>query len=215
MSVMSRYGLDRRDVRQAAVLRAAGTRELHACDNFTDDITEDERVGVGSPPSYWRATDRPPERPTDGMGGLAAKQSGCDEQPSGTVLDASGLGNPERKDSEVGRVVALTAGSRSELFQEFYRDLMYEFGEHAQRGGTAYGAAAVLKRVALAHGLAVAEHTPVVRPTRAERETVRDAAWAATAGRTDAEAPGRTDVTGHVDAMPGSLGRVASRERGW
>ena len=65
----------------------------------------------------------------------------------------------------------------------FYRDLLFELGEHAQRGGTAFGAAVVAKRVALAHGLAVAESVPLPRPTRAERDEL---AWLArsSGGRT-------------------------------
>jgi hypothetical protein len=107
---------------------------------------------------------------------LAAEQSGWVEQPSETLHEPSGLGNPERKDADVRRVVEVVGDSRSELFRDFYRDLKYELGEHAQQGGTAYGAAAVLKRVALAYDLVVAEHTPLVRPTRAEREEMAEAA---------------------------------------
>lgn len=172
-------------------------------------------MGPGSPPLQRRATNRPPGRPTEGLGGLAAEQSGWVEQPSGTLFDASGLGNPERKDADVRRVVEVVGNSRSELFGDFYRDLMYELGEHAQRGGTACGAAAVLKRVALAYDLVVAEHTPLVRPTRAERETVLDAAWVAAAGRTDALAAGRPDgaITRHADNTPASLRHAPSWER--
>ena len=147
-------------------------------------------MGPGSPPLQRRATNRPPGRPTEGLGGLAAEQSGWVEQPSGTLFDASGLGNPERKDADVRRVVEVVGNSRSELFGDFYRDLMYELGEHAQRGGTAYGAAAVLKRVALAYDLVVAEHTPLVRPTRAERETVLRRGMGG-GGRTDGRVSGR------------------------
>jgi hypothetical protein len=147
---------------------------------------------------------------------LAAEQSGWVEQPSRTLYDVSGLGNPEREDADVGRVVEVVGGSRSELFREFYRDLMYELGEHAQRGGTAYGAGAVLKRVALAHGLAVAEHTPLVRPTRAEREMAVDAVWTTAAGRKDASAPGRPDdgLTSKAEETLASMRHVAYRERG-
>jgi hypothetical protein len=63
----------------------------------------------------------------------------------------------------------------------------------------------VLKRVALAHGLAVAEHTPLVRPTRAERQELAEGAAygvgqpecghveARAHGRTGAVAAGRPD----------------------
>jgi len=59
----------------------------------------------------------------------------------------------------------------------FYRDLLFELGEHARRrGATAYGAAVVAKRGAVAHGLAEAGRLPLPRPTRAE---LVDAAWEA------------------------------------
>ena len=50
----------------------------------------------------------------------------------------------------------------------FYRALLDELGLLAQRGGSAVGAAAVAKRVALAHGVGVAADLPVPRLTRAE-----------------------------------------------
>ena len=56
----------------------------------------------------------------------------------------------------------------------FYRDILHALSEHAQRGGTAWGAAVVVKRVGRDYGLAVAEQAPLPRPTRAERE---QAAW--------------------------------------
>lgn len=59
----------------------------------------------------------------------------------------------------------------------FYSDLLYELGEHAARGGTAYGAAVVARRVALAHGVERADVVPLPRPTRAERADRRDRAW--------------------------------------
>lgn len=55
----------------------------------------------------------------------------------------------------------------------FYRDVLWELGEHAQRGGTAFGAAAVVKRVAQSHGVDV-RGVPLPRPTREERERL---AW--------------------------------------
>jgi hypothetical protein len=50
----------------------------------------------------------------------------------------------------------------------FYSDLVFELGEHARSGGTAIGAAAVAKRVALAHGVASAGRVPLPRFNRAE-----------------------------------------------
>lgn len=51
----------------------------------------------------------------------------------------------------------------------FYRDLLWELGELASAGGTAIGAAAVVKRVALSHGLPVGG-VPLPRLNRAELE---------------------------------------------
>lgn len=56
----------------------------------------------------------------------------------------------------------------------FYADLLDALGKHALKGGTAIGAPVVLKRVALSHGLEVADRLPLPRPTRHEREEL---AW--------------------------------------
>jgi len=53
------------------------------------------------------------------------------------------------------------------------RELMYELGEHARRGGTAYGAAVVVRRVGAKFGLTAGKYLPLPRPTREERETAR------------------------------------------
>ncbi len=74
------------------------------------------------------------------------------------------LPDPER-DTAVSDVVDV---------ERFYRDVLWELGEHAQKGGSAFGAAAVVKRVAKGYGLAVADHVPLPRPSRAERERI---AW--------------------------------------
>jgi hypothetical protein len=50
----------------------------------------------------------------------------------------------------------------------FYRALLYELGLLAEGGGSATGAATVAKRVALAHGVAVAADVPLPRLNRAE-----------------------------------------------
>jgi hypothetical protein len=52
----------------------------------------------------------------------------------------------------------------------FYSDLLWELGELARAGGSAVGAGAVAKRVALAHGIESARHLSVPRLNRAERE---------------------------------------------
>lgn len=62
----------------------------------------------------------------------------------------------------------------------FYKDLLHELGVHAGRGGTAFGAAAIVKRVAKEYGLAVADQVGLPRPTRAEQ---RELAWDEKRGR--------------------------------
>ena len=52
----------------------------------------------------------------------------------------------------------------------FYSDLLHELGCLAVSGGSAAGAAAVAKRVALQHGIRVAERIPLPRLNRAELE---------------------------------------------
>jgi len=51
----------------------------------------------------------------------------------------------------------------------FYLELVHELAEFARKGGTGIGAAAVVKRVALAFGVTAAEWVPVPRLTRAEQ----------------------------------------------
>ncbi len=62
----------------------------------------------------------------------------------------------------------------------FYRDLLYELGEFARRpSATAIGAAVVVKRVAIAHGISSAEELPLPRFNRAEREERAEVRWRA------------------------------------
>jgi hypothetical protein len=65
--------------------------------------------------------------------------------------------------------------------ERFYADVLEALGTHALKGGSPFGAAVVVKRVAKAHGLAVADRLPLPRATRAERE---DLAWWSGRGRT-------------------------------
>jgi hypothetical protein len=66
----------------------------------------------------------------------------------------------------------------TELLERFYRDLLYELGEFAQRrSATAVGAAMVAKRVAVAYGLEAAARLPLPRLSRAEREGMADENW--------------------------------------
>ena len=57
---------------------------------------------------------------------------------------------------------------------DFYRDVLWALGELAQAGGTAEGAAVVVRRVAREYGVQEAERVPLPRLTRAERD---DLAW--------------------------------------
>lgn len=64
----------------------------------------------------------------------------------------------------------MVQADRSAL-ERFYRDVIFELGEFAQRRkSTAQGAAVVVKRVALAHGIPGAAELPLPRLTRAELE---------------------------------------------
>ena len=68
----------------------------------------------------------------------------------------------------------------TELLERFYRDLLYELGEFAERRtATAVGAAVVAKRVAIAYGIEVAQRLPLPRLTRVEREKRADDVWRA------------------------------------
>lgn len=51
----------------------------------------------------------------------------------------------------------------------FYTDAVWELAELVRRGGTAEGAARVLKSTAGRHRIAAADRIPLPRPTRAER----------------------------------------------
>jgi hypothetical protein len=50
--------------------------------------------------------------------------------------------------------------------ERFYSDLLFALGEYARKGGTAIGAAAVVKRIARGYGLASADRLPLPRFTR-------------------------------------------------
>lgn len=55
-------------------------------------------------------------------------------------------------------------------FDQFYCELLHELGKLAREGGTAVGAAVVAKRVALDHGVSLAEWVPLPRLTKEEKE---------------------------------------------
>ena len=78
-----------------------------------------------------------------------------------------------RKSRDSEAVETLASGVVREALEAFVRDAVYELGEHARRGGTAYGAAVVLRRVGREHGVADSAGIPLPRPTRAERDATR------------------------------------------
>lgn len=57
-----------------------------------------------------------------------------------------------------------------DALSRFYGDAIWSLDELVRRGGTAEGAARVLKRVGQRHGVSRARCTPLPRPTRANRE---------------------------------------------
>jgi hypothetical protein len=61
--------------------------------------------------------------------------------------------------------------------EAFYAELLRELGLHAQRGGTAVGAAMVARRVARLYGIEAADRLALPRLTRGEREALSDSAW--------------------------------------
>ena len=68
----------------------------------------------------------------------------------------------------------------TDRIEQFYRDLLHELGEFGRRpSATALGAAVVVKRVAKAHGIEIADRLPLPRLNRAEREEGLEADWAA------------------------------------
>jgi hypothetical protein len=64
------------------------------------------------------------------------------------------------------------------MLDRFYADVLHELGEFARRPkSTAIGAAVVVKRVALVHGIQSAERLPLPRFNRAEREERSETDW--------------------------------------
>jgi hypothetical protein len=58
--------------------------------------------------------------------------------------------------------------------ERFFRSAMWEIGDLVETEvGTAEGAARILKRVGIEHGVKVAEQIPLPRPSRAVRESHR------------------------------------------
>jgi predicted amidophosphoribosyltransferase len=61
----------------------------------------------------------------------------------------------------------------AEAVERFYREAMWALDDLVHDGGTAEGAARVLKRVGVDNGVAAADAMALPRPTRAEREMRR------------------------------------------
>ena len=74
--------------------------------------------------------------------------------------------NPDRLSNSTSALEAFVAVDVDRL----YSDVVHELGLLAQRGGSVTGAAAVVKRVALSHGVAAAAVVPLPRLNRAELE---------------------------------------------
>jgi hypothetical protein len=106
------------------------------------------------------------ERQEPGQNG-AAEGTSLSER----VSDETGAppGHDTRGEHPVFHIQEVPAMVGSFDVNAFYRDLLYAIEVHALRGGTGFGTAAVVKRVALEYGLAVADHVPLPRPTREER----------------------------------------------
>jgi len=108
---------------------------------------------------------------------------GTRARPSGLVV----VERPRRsRDSEA--VEKVVSGAVRDALEAFLRAAVYELGEHARRGGTAYGAAVVLRRVGREQGVAHVDRIPLPRPTRLEAESARWEAWSQ--GRDEAQAGG-------------------------
>jgi len=104
---------------------------------------------------------------------------------SGTPWSAAGLTDSEAPQgaSAIHRTEGVVVADASVVdstvaLDQFYRDVLFELGEFVQRrGATATGAAVVVKRVAVAHGIEVASRLPLPRLSRAEREERSDETW--------------------------------------
>ena len=106
-----------------------------------------------------------------GQNGAAAGSSRSERE---SEITGAPPGHQTHGDSPVFDAQEVVAMVDSFNVDRFYRDILHALSEHAQRGGTAWGAPVVVKRVGRDYGLAVAEQAPLPRPTRAERE---QAAW--------------------------------------
>lgn len=117
-----------------------------------------------------------PEAVASMPGGPGETPAGWGERSPGLPTDRPG-GQPILA-QEVDPVAVVDGGEMS-VAEAFYVDVIWELGEHAHRGGTAYGAAAVVKRLAKERGLDVSG-IGLPRPSRAEME---DAAFLRQQGR--------------------------------
>lgn len=108
---------------------------------------------------YFRSDSDPVQR-----GGrtppTAAPTHGANDQGTPTVQPAPGaIDGPDS--AEVLPMPNIVDVDR------FYHDLLEELAAHARRGGTAIGAAVVVRRVATEHGVSAASRLPLPRLSRA------------------------------------------------
>lgn len=96
------------------------------------------------------------------------RTGGCATDPRDSSQEVPGGFRLGPVDTATSRKVA-TALSGFDV-DRFYADVLDALGDLARAGGSAVGAAAVVKRVALAHGVSLAESLPLPRLTRVERE---------------------------------------------
>jgi hypothetical protein len=168
MSVMSRYGLDRRIVRQADPALALEPQRCNYCDgsslgpakaDFGTDRPKNERLSASARRPTWLGAEMRSGTPC---------LSAVDNDKEGAVSEPPSL-FVAFKEAPVDQ-----AREQDGVYGAFLRELLFELGEHARRGGTAYGAAVVAKRVALTYGVVRADRVRLPRPTRLEREAVLD-----------------------------------------
>ncbi len=118
------------------------------------------------------------QAPQPGVIGAAEGNTPPGERTSG--VPGARPGHDTWVDHRVSHVQEVPAVVGSFDVNRFYKDLLHALDEHAQRGGTGFGAAVVVKRIAKGYGLAVADQVPLPRPTRAERQQL---AWDRKQGR--------------------------------
>ena len=103
------------------------------------------------------------ERAIPGIGGTKAPELQAISQKSCSVLQDLG--------PDVQWVQSYVTGDKIYCIYNAANEELVR--EHARRGGTAYGAAVVLRRVGRGHGVPDSAGIPLPRPTRTETEAAR------------------------------------------